>query len=76
MWQKLYDESGGDHISCFDRYEVFGARYVVVSDPKVLPKFLDSEKFTMDTHSAAVAGSLSKEAHAAIAPAFSTEGAK
>jgi len=55
---------------------VFGARYVVVSDPKVLPKFLDSEKFTMDTHSAAVAGSLSKEAHAAIAPAFSTEGAK
>ena len=58
------------------RYELFGARYVVVSDPKVLPKLLDSEKFTMDAHSAAVAGSLSKEAHTALAPAFATEGAK
>ncbi len=58
------------------RYELFGARYVVVSDPKVLPKLLDSEKFTMDAHSAAVAGSLSKEAHIALAPAFTTEGAK
>ncbi|CAL5224171.1 g6811 [Coccomyxa viridis] len=61
---------------CGARYDVCGARYVVVSDPKVLPVLLSSEKFTMDTHSAAVAGSLSKEAHAAIAPAFSTEGAK
>ena len=76
MWQNLNEKSGEDRISRFNRYEVFGARYVVVSDPKVLPKFLDSEKFTMDTHSAAVAGSLSKEAHTAIAPAFSTEGAK
>ena len=49
---------------------------MVVSDPKVLPKLLDSEKFMMDAHSAAVAGSLSKEAHTALAPAFSTEGAK
>ncbi len=49
---------------------------MVVSDPKILPVLLSSEKFTMDTHSAAVAGSLSKEAHAAITPAFSTEGAK
>ena len=48
----------------------------MVSDPKVLPAVLSSEKFTMDAHSAAVAGSLSKEAHAAIAPAFTTEGAK
>ena len=53
-----------------------GARYVVVSNPKLLPELLGSNKFTMDTHSAAVAGSLSKEAHAAIAPAFSPEGAK
>ena len=58
------------------RYDVCGARYVVVSDPKVLPAILSSEKFTMDAHSAAVAGSLSKEAHAAITPAFTTEGAK
>ena len=49
---------------------------MVLSDPKVLPALLSSEKFTMDTHSAAVAGSLSKEAHTAIAPAFSAEGAK
>lgn len=61
---------------CCHRYEVVGARYVVVSNPKVLPELLGSEKFTMDTHSAAVAGSLSKEAHTAIAPAFSSEGAK
>ena len=63
-------------VRALHRYDVCGARYVVVSDPKILPVLLSSEKFTMDTHSAAVAGSLSKEAHAAITPAFSTEGAK
>lgn len=49
---------------------------MVVSDPKLLPVVLDSEKFTTDMHSAAVAGSLSKEAHTALAPAFTPEGAK
>lgn len=56
------------------RYTVLGRTFVVVSNPAVLPGVLESDAFVKSP--LAGAGGLSKEAHAGLASAFGTEGAK
>jgi hypothetical protein len=60
--------------NCLFRYTVLGRTFVVVSNPAVLPGVLESDAF--EKSPLAGASGLSKEAHAGLASAFGTEGAK